>query len=105
MKRRTLTKRKKAEILIEFDSLPQGRGRTSGGRVAFRKKHRINWTTMDAWRNDPDVQEILYMLQAKNGTKPEPKGELTAKQLIDMLEIKHESLGELLKEMKTHVTK
>lgn len=103
MKRRVITKRRKAEIIMEFDSLPQGRGRSNGGRVAFRKKHRISWSGMNAWRNDPDVQEVLYMLQSKNGAKPEPKSELTARQLIDMLEIEHESLGEVIRRMKTHV--
>jgi hypothetical protein len=62
--RRVFSAEEKAELLTEYDGLPQ-----DGARGQFMKKNRFGWMLMNRWRNDPAVKAAM-----RNGTiKPPPQ--------------------------------
>lgn len=100
--------KEKAEFIREYDALPFG----SKSRGELLKEHHIYWGMIQRWRRQLNENGIPvtnnvspHPIKRYESEMAAPEPELSAKQLIDMLEIEHESLGEVIRRMRTHVTK
>lgn len=55
-KRRYLSDQEKANLINEFNRIPNGR---TGERGEFKEKHRLTWTLMNSWKKMPGVKKLL----------------------------------------------